>query len=216
MPAAATPRNFPVRVEFNRDKASGAPQFWSHTMNKLKIILTVAVCALACAAMAQDTNLITTHIGLFEARTGVVLIKGSGQLGSIPLGPAQLSVRSKETTDANTGEKIYGLAIEIEGSQLAREIVLVDDDEVDSLLNGVNYLAKINYDVTTLPGFEASYTTKAGLRVIADSMRKEGGVLAFVQFGDGPRISLSSVQLTQFYGLISQGRKSLDALKSGK
>jgi hypothetical protein len=184
------------------------------TMNKLKaVLIAVALCTLAGLASAQDTNDLKTQIGLVEARTGVVLVKGFSQIGSLPLGSVQLSIRCKETTDASTGEKIYGLAFEIEGSH---DRLLVDDDEVDSLLNGVNYLAKISSDVTSLPGFEASYTTKAGLRVIADSVRREGGVLTYIQIGEYQRIPVSSVQMTQLYGLIQQGRKSLDALKSGK
>jgi hypothetical protein len=188
-------------------------------MNKLKILLVATLCALAGAATAQDTsatNVFTTQIAQFEARTGVVLVKGVGQIGTLPLGTVQLTVRYKQTIDVNSGEKIHGLAIELESSQFGRDWILVDDDEVDSLLNGVNYLAKINFDVTPLPGFEATYTTKAGLRVIADSVRKEGGVLNYLQFGDSPRISLSAVQMTQFYGLIQEGRKNLDAVKSGK
>jgi hypothetical protein len=108
------------------------------------------------------------------------------------------------------------LAIEITGNPFPRDHILVDDSEVDALLSGLNYLIKINYDVTTLPAFQASYTTKAGLRVTADSVRREGAVQNYVQYGDQPRIALSSVQMTQLYGLIAQARKNLDALKSAK
>ncbi len=185
-------------------------------MNTLKFILAAATCALAYVATAQDTNSLRTQIGLFENRTGVVIVKGTGNLGSVPLDSVDLSVRCKQTTDVSTGEKVCGLAVEIEGSQFGRARNLVDDDEVDSLLSAVNYLAKINNDITPLPGFEATYTTKAGLRIIADSVRKEGGVLTYVQIEDYPRIAVSAVQMTQLYNLISLGRKNLDALKSGK
>lgn len=185
-------------------------------MNNLKIVLPVLACALAWAAAAQDTNLIRTQIGLMEARTGVLIVKGAGQVGAIPLGADQLSVRCKETSVVNTGEKTWGLMMELEDNQNLPLRVLVDDDEVDSLINAVDYLMKINYDVTPLPGFEAIYTSKAGLRVIAHSDRREGAVHAYVQFGDYPRVPLSSVQMTQLYGLLGEARKNLAALKSGK
>jgi hypothetical protein len=185
-------------------------------MNKVKMILVVAVCALACPATAQDTNSLRTQIGLFEAQTGVVIVKGISPVGSVQLGFGQLSLGCKQTKNVSTGEKIHGLVVEVEGSQFAPEAALVDDDEVDSLLKAVNYLAKVNNDVTTLPGFEASYTTKAGLRVIAESVRKDGALLNYLQFQPYPRIALTPVQMTQFSALIQQGRKNLDSLKAGK
>jgi hypothetical protein len=185
-------------------------------MNKVKIVLAMAVCALVCAAGAQDTNSLRTQIGLFEAQSGVVIIKGISPVGLVQLGVAQLSVGCKESKNAATGQKLYGLVIEMEGSQFAPEAALVDDDEVDALQNAINYLAKIGNDVTTLPGFEATYTTKAGLRVIAESLRKDGAVSDYLQVEPFPRFPLSPVQMTQFAALIQQGRKCLDDLKSGK
>jgi hypothetical protein len=185
-------------------------------MNKVKIILAMAVCVLACAACAQDTNSLRTKIGLFEAQTGVVIIKGISPVGLVPLGAVQLSVGCKESKDVATGQKLYGLIIEVEGSQFAPEAALVDDDEAESLLNAVNYLAKIGTDVTVLPGFEATYTTKAGLRVIAESLSKNGAVSDYLEIEPFSRFVLSPVQMTQFAALVQQGLKSLDDLKAGK
>jgi hypothetical protein len=185
-------------------------------MNKLHLILAAAIGSFALAAAAQDTNALKTQIGVFEARTGVVIVKGWGQTGSLAAGPAEIFVRCKETSDVSTGQKVYGLAVEIEGNSFTRERILIDDDEIDSLLNGLDYLIKINYDVTTLPSFEASYTTKAGLRLIASSVRREGAVQSFLQYGEQLRIPLSSVQMTQFYGLLEQAAKNLAALKTAK
>jgi hypothetical protein len=194
----------------------GKPYYFGGNMNKVKIILVAAACAFAIAAIAQDTNSLRTQIGLFEARPNAVILKGIGPVGSVQLGFGQLSVGYKQTKDINSGEKIHGLIIEVEGSQFASEAALVDDDEVDSLLNAINYLAKVNSDATSLPGFEASYMTKAGLRIIAESVRKDGAVLNYVQFEPYPRIALSPVQMTQFAALIQQAQKNLDALKAGK
>jgi hypothetical protein len=185
-------------------------------MNKLHVVLTAAFCSLALTATAQDTNALKTTIGIFEARTGTVIIKGFGQVGSISVGTDVISVRSRESTDASTGRKAYGLAIEIAGDPLPRERTLVDYDEIDSLLGGINYLGKITYDVTPLPGFEASYTTRAGLRIVAHSDRKQGGIQTFLQYGDHPRISITSDQMSQLYGLIGQARDGLNAIKISK
>ena len=185
-------------------------------MNKRRFILLAAIGSLAYAVAAQDTNFLKTEIGLFESRTGSVIIKGFAPIGSVVAGTDEIMVRIKETTDVSIGQKAYGLAIEIEGSPFPRDRIYIDDDEIDPLLNALNYLIKIKYDVTALPGFEASFTTKAGLRVMANSIRREGAIQHSLQYGERPRILLTSIQVTQLYGLIEQARKNLDAVKVGK
>ena len=80
-------------------------------MRKCCFVLIAAVGSLAFAARAQDTNALKTEIGLFESQTGVVIIKGFGQIGSVATGGAVISVRCKESTSAATGHKDYGIAI---------------------------------------------------------------------------------------------------------
>jgi hypothetical protein len=185
-------------------------------MNKLRIILGATFCSLAWAATAQDTNALKTSIGGFENQTGVVIIKGFGQTGTVVVGADVISVRSKESQDVSTGKKVYGLSIDIAGSGLPRERAYVDYDEIDPLLNGIEYLSKITYDVSPLPGFEASFTTKAGLQVIAHSIRREGTIQTYLQYDDHPRILLTTTQLMQFRGLIQQARENLDSIRTGK
>lgn len=185
-------------------------------MNKTAIFLAAAIVAFAWVATAQDTNNLKTVLGVFESRTGAVIIKAVGQVGSVAAGPQEISVRVKETTDVSIGQKTYGLIIQVESGQTLFARIYVDDDEIDPLLNAINYLLKINYDVTALPGFEAGFTTKAGLRVLAHSIRRNGGIQHFLQYADEPRIPLDTMQLSQLYTFIAQGRKQLDELKGGK
>jgi hypothetical protein len=185
-------------------------------MNKSHIILASALCSLALTAFSQDTNALKTDIGVFEARTGVVIIKGFGPVGSVSAGTEVISVRCKESIDVSRGHKAYGLAIEIGATPPPQERIFVDYDEIDSLLGGINYLSKITYDVTSLPGFEASYTTRSGLRFAANSVRKQGGIQTSLQYGDQPRILLTSEQMTQLYGLIEQAKNNLDAIRTAK
>lgn len=183
-------------------------------MCKFFLILT-AIVALAFAADAQDTNALKTQIGIFEAQTGVVIIRGFGQVGSVSTGGAVISVRAKESSSAATGRKNYGIAVEIEANQ-GRGVAIVDYDELDPLLNAMNYLAKITHDVTALPAFEAGFTTKSGLRVSAFGSKREAGIQLFLQYDDSPRISLTSDQWAQLVNLIGQAKNSLDLLRAPK
>jgi hypothetical protein len=189
-------------------------KFGGVIMRKFSLIL-IAICSFAFASRAQDTNALKTEIGNFEARTGAVIVKGFGEIGSVTAGAATISVRCKESADAGSGRKEYGVAIAFAENQRS-EISFVDYDEMDSLLAGIDYLSKITYSVTSLPSFEATYTTKSGLRIIAYSPRREGGIQTFLQYNDSPRIALTSDQMAQFESLIGQAKGSLDALRNAK
>ena len=184
-------------------------------MRKFCALLIAVGCFLAHAAHAQDTNALKTEIGLFESQTGVVIIKGFGPVGSVSTGAAVISVRCKESASAATGHKDYGIAVAIEANQW-RESAIVDYDELDALLDGMDYLGKITFGITALPGFEASFTTKSGLGLIAYGNKQQGGIRTFLQYNDGPRIPLASDQWTQLVNMIGQAKTTLDSLRTPK
>jgi|SRR5665213_116304 len=190
-------------------------------MSHFKIILAGmgASLLLAFASGAQTTNAPATIIENFELQTGTVIVKGFSPVGSFYVNDATITVRSKESTDIGHGQKAYGIAVDFTGSGrspadfIPKISLKVDYDELDSLAAGIDYLAKITYDATPLAGFDASYATKCGLRIIAHSDRRQGGINTFIQFGDWPRIQLNSDQMTQLRSLITQAKTSLDAIK---
>jgi hypothetical protein len=184
-------------------------------MRKICVVLIAIVCSLASAGRAQDTNALKTEIGIFESQTGVVIIKGFGQVGSVSTGAAVISVRCKESTSLATGRKDYGISVEIEANQWQGRAI-VDYDELDALLNGMDSLGKMTYGVTALPGFDAAFTTKSGLQFIAYGNKQQGGIRTFLQYDDGPRISLASDQWVQLVNLIGQARATLDSLRASK
>lgn len=150
-------------------------------MNQLRILLAAFVCSLALSAAAQDTNQLKTAIGVFENRTGVVILKAFSQVGSMAAGPDEIIVRCKESSEPVTGATTCGLLIVVNRDRLPREHIYLDQDELDPLLGAVDYLNKITSDVTKLPVFEAGYTTKSGLRLLARSERKNGGIRYFLE-----------------------------------
>jgi hypothetical protein len=114
-------------------------------------------------------------------------------------------------------QKAYGIVVEIgrtvEAGETARDFLVVDYDELDSLANAIDYVSKVTWGVTQLNGFEASYKTKSGLRIIAHSDRRQDSVNIFIQSDDGPRIPATSDQLLQIRSLITQAKTTLDGLK---
>lgn len=183
-------------------------------MRKFYFILLTATCSFAFAARAQDaTNAPKTEIENFELQTGTVIVKGLGEIGSVTTSAGVISVRCKESIDENTGLKEYGIGVALTSNQL-HGFLVVDYDELDSLIHGLDFLGKITYDATALPSFDATFATKSGLCIAAHSEQRQGAIQDFLQFADTPKIPLTSVQFAQFQNLISQAKASLDSLRN--
>jgi hypothetical protein len=182
-------------------------------MRPLQLLLAAVCSAFALAAPAQDTtNAPATKIENFELQPDTVIVKGFSQIGTITTSAGIVFVRCKQSLDASTGRALYGISVGLASDQL-HGFLVVDYDELDALLGGLDYLGKINYDVTPLPAFDAAFTTRSGLCVAAHSERRQGGIQMFLQFAGAPRIPLSSDQFTQFQNLIVQAKAALDLVK---
>lgn len=178
-------------------------------------IAVAAGLLLAVAARAQDTNVLKTEIELFEAQPDTVIVRGFDLVGAIDTPAGNLSVRNKESTEIGSGRKLFGLAIELQANG-ERVRAVVDYDELEAFVDGVNYLNRITPDASGQMSFEAHILTKSGLRLIAFSARRQGSIQFFLQFDElAPRISLSADQMNRLATLLGQARKSLDALRNG-
>jgi hypothetical protein len=178
----------------------------------MKRFILMMGCALASlAAVAQTTNVPLTKIEIMEARTETTLVKGFAPVGSIAGNGGTISIRIKSTTEINTGRKLGAISLEIiESQQSGRTII--DYDELDELLNGIDYVSKVDYDVTPLPGFEAVYTTRAGLRVVAYTSKKSETIQMYVQSANSSKIYFAANELSQFRALVQQAKTNLDTL----
>ena len=185
-------------------------------MRKLILALAVIVSAAVVTTRAQDTNGLRTVIENFESQTNVIMVRGFGVVGSVSIGNGIISVRSKESININLGQKAYGVVIELGGEALPRQRAVIDEDELESLLGGLDYLRTITADVTAMPAFEAHYDTKDGLRFLALGSRRQSGIQYFLRFEDGARFDLNSDELTQIRNLVSQARNAINSLKGAK
>jgi hypothetical protein len=185
-------------------------------MRNICIVIIAAAGLCAFAVRAQITNLPPTEMETFEDQTGTVMVKGTGQIGSLTVDAMTVNVISKESLNVSTGHRQYGMAVEVVANNQRAWKKVVDYDEMDSLLNGVNYLAKIDSKVTELPSFVAGYVTRSGLRVGAFTSQRRGAIQYFLEdySTNSPRLLITSAQLAQFQDLVEQTRKNLDSLQA--
>jgi hypothetical protein len=177
---------------------------------------------LAGSVLAQETNpcplVPATKLESFETNTDTVIIKATAPIGSVPTQNGTVAVRCREITDAGTGHRESGIIIDIASAAAVEDSLLIDYDELDSLLDGLDYIAKLDWTVTPLPSFSAVYTTKGGFRAAAFGSRRTGNI----EFSarsiriNRPPLLLSRDQLGQVRSLVEQGKGKLDSLRKAK
>ena len=162
-------------------------------MSSRVVVLENAICAavvaigLPTASAAQQPVVIPveppTRLEAFMARDGVVMISGSSRVGAVRSEPGTLiAVASRELTDAQSGERAIGLAVEVRGVERRDpdRVSYVDLEEIPPLLAALEYMSKLDRTATSLDRFEAHYATRGGL------------VISVFDAGFGMKGSLSS------------------------
>jgi hypothetical protein len=171
---------------------------------------------------AQETNgcllVPATKLEAFETNTDTVIIKATAPIGTVQAHGGEVSVRCREITDAGTGRRESGIVVDIALGGPAEAGLLIAYDELDSLLDGIEYLGKLDWSVTPLPDFQATYTTKGGFRVDAHGSRRTGNIEFDVrnQRLYAPKLVLSRDQLGQLRSLVEQAKAKLDSLRKAK
>lgn len=178
--------------------------------------LGFVLATLCLTSLAQDTSTASTDankvvpstkLEAFSARTGIVVIKAYSTLGVVN-GLGRVSIDAREFRDAsNPKQAQYGVAFEVkESGRLERENTsFVDEDEIDSLIRGLEYISKIDKNVTTLTNFEAQFRTKGELSMTVFSGRggeislaiasgRIGKTNAFLKLSDAEQIKQFLVQ----------------------
>lgn len=110
-----------------------------------------------------------TKLEAFQARTGIVLIRGYSTVGTVRGIGGNVSVDAREFRDASEPDRrITGISISVkETTRLERENTsFIDSDEIGGLLEGIDYIGKVSAEVTALEKFEVEYRTKGDFRVV--------------------------------------------------
>ncbi|MEO5803835.1 MAG: hypothetical protein ABIR24_09915 [Verrucomicrobiota bacterium] len=186
-------------------------------MRLLNFIILVVSCG-GCIAGAQDTNIINLYTKLegFEAQTGKTIIKAWSQVGTVSAKTAIISVSYRESTEVVTGFKEHGVVIGIKEENLEEYRTVLDYDELESFLEAVDFMLKVDMTVTSLPSFQAVHRTRADLRLLAYNSTRRVGIVHALETSyntAGNRILLAPDQLGEFKVLMRSAKEKLDGLK---
>jgi hypothetical protein len=171
--------------------------------------------------MGQETNACPvppqTKLEGFETNTGMVIVRATAQTGTVVASAGSLSIKCREITEVGTGHREIGIVLGIAHGDFPEDQALIDYDELPGLLNALDYLNKLDWSVTSLPGFDAHFTSKGGFRVVAYGSRRTGSIEFAVRNTRvaKPPLLLSRDQIGQLRGLIEQAKTKLETLPKG-
>ena len=137
-------------------------------MRKIRVVIAIFVVGLLLVGgvQAQDTNAPLTNIEVLEAETETVIIRGSMLVGTLSAQTGTVSVRAKESTEPGSGRKESGIAVELKEGGRPEDTTMVDYEELDSFLSGIDTISKANHSMTPLPDYDVGYTTRGWLRLV--------------------------------------------------
>lgn len=124
-----------------------------------------------------------TKFEAFKLKYGSLTIKGYSIVGTVSGLGGNLTTQAVQLTDLTTKESAEAIVFVLKqttGYLKNESSSVVDYDEIDSLLNGLDYVAKIDASVTPLQNFEALYRSRGGFQVgvYNDEQGKISAVLA--------------------------------------
>jgi len=190
-------------------------------MSHSQLILAASVClaALTSSARAEETNAFPkSHLEIFEATTGTVIIRGTDEIGSVAGKFGLVTIKCKEARDATTNQREFGITVTVRENEQMEDTTVVDYDELDSLLRGLDYISKVDWSISSLGHFEAAYTTRSGLKLSSYSSRRTGTIDAAVISNRNLRCRspMSMAQLAQVRVFIDQAKSKIELIQREK
>ncbi|HMJ89054.1 MAG TPA: hypothetical protein VK530_04525 [Candidatus Acidoferrum sp.] len=175
----------------------------------------LAACLFALSAYAQTTNGPRTYLEALETRTNTMIIKGSTEIGVIHGSAGGVLVAAKESTDASTGQKVFGVSIVVRGREKTQDTSYVDYEELDSMIKALGLMNTPPWSDTSMPQVEVSYTTKDGLRIASANARNNAGMESLVQSTHACQATacLNVAQLITLRGFIEQAKGKLEGIR---
>ena len=186
------------------------------------LLLAAGFALLPQAGFAQDTNAYyvapLTRLEALETNTGTIILRATALVGNVAANAGSLTVKCRDFTDTATGRRESGISIDIALGNQREDRLFVDYDEMDSLLNAIDYLNRVDWSVTSFPTFDAYYMTRSGFQLTAFGGRRTGSIEYNARSARStwPPLALSRDQLAQLRSLVTQAKTQLDAVRKEK
>jgi hypothetical protein len=158
-----------------------------------------------------------TKLGQFGSQAGVVVIRGFSTIGSLKgLYGTVVEVECKEFSSPATGKREYGITIEVKetGTRENENSSFVDYDEIDALIAGIDYIAKVDKTATKLDSFQADYRTKDDLQISTFSNNNEIKVAVSSGYIGKTTAYFGIAEISKLRDLVTAAKAKLDLIRA--
>jgi hypothetical protein len=162
-----------------------------------------------------------TKLEGYDDRHSSVIIKGFTRVRTVEVGGVRID--AVEMRELGNVSRAKGLVVALLDSDLRsdgarsrspRNIAMVDYEEIDSLLNAIDVISRVDENVTKLVSFEARYRTQGDLEM-AVFRQTRTGTAATMTTGlcDLTTVTLSLDELAKVRAIIQEAKTRLDEIR---
>lgn len=156
----------------------------------------------------------------YDSLLETVLIKGRTPVGSVNGRGGAARVEALEIRDTSDGSRATGVVVTLNSTstnasdQSVEATAMIDYSEIDSLIKGLDTVARADDTVTKLTQFEAHYRSKVDFEIVVFK-QTTGGLAVAVEAGypARARVLMSLDDLAKLRWLILQAKTRLDEAK---
>jgi hypothetical protein len=154
----------------------------------------------AQAQAPQATAFPQTKLEGFESRRGTVVLRGFAPVGRVlDKDRGDVELECVEMWDSKSSRREYGVKVRVTSDQRLRSSgsAFVDYEEIDPLLQGIDYILKIESTITKMDTFQADYRTPSGNLGVSVANTKEGERVGMITAGTSRENILLNLEALQ-------------------
>jgi hypothetical protein len=155
-----------------------------------------------------------TKLEALEDRHSTVIIKGFTRITTVEV--AGVRVDAIEMRELGNVARAKGIVVVLrEGGERPRESrAFVDYEEIDSLLNAIDAISRVDETTTKLAGFEAKYRTLGDLEIQVFKQTRSGtAVIITTGICENTRATLSLDDLAKIRAMIQEAKTRLEEIR---
>ena len=165
---------------------------------------------------AEPPDTPKTEIEKFTSQHGIILIQGFTTQGVVSGSySTTVEVTLTEVRQASSVKRLFGVIVKVtEAGRIKRDnSAFVDESELESLIDGISYLQKVEPAATSLKSFQAQYLTVGGL--VISIFSSDSGLTSVVKIERLPHVSawLGLSELAEFRALLEASRTSIRQMR---
>jgi hypothetical protein len=155
-----------------------------------------------------------TKLEALDDRHSTVIIKGFTRITTVEV--AGIRIDAVEMREMGNVSRAKGVVVSLrEGGERPRENrAFIDYEEIDSLLNAIDAISRVDETMTKLAGFEAKYRTLGDLEINVFRQTRSGtAVIITTGICDNSRATLSLDDLAKVRAMIHEAKSRLDEIR---